>query len=269
MAKIAVIGGGRIGAALISGLLESGWARDDLMIVGREQGRADAAGQRLGVRATVDTAAAVRASDLIVLAVKPHDVNEVLAGVGAAEPGARVVVSLVAGVPIAQLEARLPAGVPVVRAMPNTPMMVRRAITAMAPGRRVTAGQLELASRMLRSVGEVVIIDECRMDAVTAVSGSGPAYFYVIAEAMVDAAVQLGLPRPLALESVTQTMRGTAVLLRDSGRTAADLRAATTAPAGATAAAVRELERCGLRTALHEAVRAAESCAAEQGARTS
>lgn len=256
-----MIGGGQIGEALIVGLLESGWARGDVIVVGRAQARVEAVGERLGIQATTDVAEAVRASDVIVLAVKPHDVNGVLTGLGTSELGAahdRVLVSLAAGVSTAQMEAWLPPAVPVVRAMPNTPMLVGQGITAIATGRNVSKEQMGLVARVLRTVGEVVAVEESQMDAVTAVSGSGPAYFFAIAEAMVEAAVQLGLPRPVALQSVTQTMLGSAALLQKSGQSASELRAAVTSPAGATAAALRELERSGLRSTFHEALLAAE-----------
>lgn len=266
-----MIGGGQIGEALIVGLLESRWARGDVIVVGRTQARVKAIGQRLGIQATTDTTEAVRASDLIVLAVKPHDVSSILTSLGTSELGAhhdRVLVSLAAGVSTAQMEARLPPAVPVVRAMPNTPMLVGQGITAIAPGRNVSEEQVGLVSRVLRTVGEVVTVEESQMDAVTAVSGSGPAYFFVIAEAMVGAAVELGLPRTVALQSVVQTMRGSAALLHKSGRPASELRAAVTSPAGTTEAALRELERSGLRSTFHEALFAAERRSAEHGAAT-
>ncbi|WP_433566824.1 pyrroline-5-carboxylate reductase [Nocardia sp. CA-151230] len=271
MTRVAVIGGGQIGQALIVGLLESGWPRGDVIVVGRAPDRVTVLGQRLGVRATTDTAEAVRTSDLIVIAVKPNDIDGALCGLGTAELGAqhdRVLISLAAGVSTAQLERQLPAAAPVVRAMPNTPMLVRQSITAIAAGRHVSSEQLGLVCRMLSTVGEVVIVDETQMDAVTAVSGSGPAYFFAIAEAMVEAAVQLGLPQPVAVESVTQTMLGSAVLLQSSGQPASELRAAVTSPAGTTAAALRELERKGLRSVFHEALAAAQRRAMEYGTNT-
>lgn len=177
-------------------------------------------------------------------------------------------VSLVAGVSTAHLEQRLPAAVPVVRAMPNTPMLVRQAITAITAGRNVSTEQLGLVSHMLSAVGQVVIVEESQMDAVTAVSGSGPAYFFAIAEAMVEAAAQLGLPHSVAVQSVTQTMRGSAALLEKSDRSAAELRATATSSAGPTAAALQELERSGLRSVFQDALTAAQRRSMEHGAGT-
>ncbi|MEU0545590.1 pyrroline-5-carboxylate reductase [Nocardia sp. NPDC005978] len=268
MTRVAVIGGGQIGEALIRGLLESGWTGADVVVVGRSPDRVAALGQRLGVRATADAAEAARTSDLIVVAVKPGDIDGVLSGLDAAHMGAghdRVLVSLVAGVSIAQLDRGLPPGTPTVRAMPNTPMLVRQGITALAANRHVSTEQLGRVIRMLSTVGKVVVVDESDLDAVTAVSGSGPAYFFAIAEAMVEAAVHLGLPHPVAVRSVTQTMLGSAALLQSSPRSAPELRAAATSPAGTTAAALRELERRGLRSTLHDALAAARQRSMEYG----
>ncbi|MGK8553891.1 pyrroline-5-carboxylate reductase [Nocardia gipuzkoensis] len=268
MTRIAVIGGGRIGEALVAGLLESGRLTKDLVVVETHRERADLIADRLGIRVTDDVTDAAVGADLLVIAVKPGDVDGVLASLGKAELGDRdqILVSLAAGVPTARLEGKLPAGFPVVRVMANTPMLVGQGMSVIAPGRYAREKHLEVVTEVLAAVGKVVTVAESQMDAVTAVSGSGPAYFFLVVEAMVDAGVGLGLTRDVATRLVVQTMVGSAALLDESGQTAAELRAAVTSPAGTTAAAMRELERGGLRSSFLEALFAAKQRSAEQGA---
>ncbi|QLY32261.1 pyrroline-5-carboxylate reductase [Nocardia huaxiensis] len=269
MTRIAVIGGGRIGEALIAGLLESGRASKDLVVCEPVAARGELLAQRFGVRVTGEVADAATGADLIVIAVKPGDVDGVLTDLAKIELGNdsdAVLVSLVAGVPTLRFENKLPAGFPVVRVMPNTPMLVGQGMSAIAAGRYARKEQLALVTEMLESVGKVVTVSEPQMDAVTAVSGSGPAYFFLVVEAMIDASVGLGLTRDVATQLVVQTMLGSAALLEESGQSAVELRAAVTSPAGTTAAALRELERGAVRSAFHEALNAAKRRSAEQGA---
>ncbi|MBL1075715.1 pyrroline-5-carboxylate reductase [Nocardia sp. 2] len=270
MTRIAVIGGGRIGEALIAGLLESGRAVKDLVVVEPVAARGELLAQRFGIRVTGEVADAATGADLIVVAVKPNDVDPVLTDLAKVElsNGEReaVLVSLAAGVPTSRFENKLPAGFPVVRVMPNTPMLVGQGMSAIAPGRYARKEQLALVTEVLESVGKVVTVSESQMDAVTAVSGSGPAYFFLVVEAMIDASVGLGLTRDVATQLVVQTMLGSAALLEESGQSAVELRAAVTSPAGTTAAALRELERGAVRSAFHEALNAAKRRSAEQGA---
>ncbi|MBH0778326.1 pyrroline-5-carboxylate reductase [Nocardia bovistercoris] len=269
MTRIAVIGGGRIGEALVAGLLESGRATKDLVVVETFADRAELIAGRFGVRVTESVEDAVVGADLLVIAVKPGDVDTVLTQLGKAELNVgdrdQVLVSLAAGVPTARLEAKLPAGFPVVRVMSNTPMLVGQGMSVLAPGRYARPEQLALVTDMLAAVGKVVTVAESQMDAVTALSGSGPAYFFLVVEALVDAGVGLGLSREVADQLVVQTMIGSAALLDDSGQSAVELRAAVTSPAGTTAAALRELERGGVRSAFLEALHAAKQRSAEQG----
>ncbi|RJO76561.1 pyrroline-5-carboxylate reductase [Nocardia panacis] len=268
MTRIAVIGGGRIGEALVAGLLESGRAAKDLVIVEPHADRATQLASRFEVRVTESVEDAALGADLVVIAVKPGDVDAVLTDLSKAVIGGdgdQVLVSLAAGVPTARLERPLPAGFPVVRVMPNTPMLVGQGMCVVAPGRYVNAEQLAQVTEMLGAVGRVATVAESQMDAVTAVSGSGPAYFFLIAEAMIDAGVGLGLSRDIATELVVQTMVGSAALLDESDQSPVELRAAVTSPAGTTAAAVRELERGGVRSAFYEALHAAKDRSAEQG----
>ncbi|CAM3987828.1 pyrroline-5-carboxylate reductase [Nocardia ninae] len=272
--RIAVIGGGRIGEALIAGLLESGRLAKDLVVVETFPERGAQIAERFGVRVTDSVADAAVGADLLVVAVKPADVDAVMTALGKAalsdDPSVgndrdQILVSLAAGVPTARLEAKLPAGFPVVRVMPNTPMLVGQGMSVIAPGRHTRAPQLELVTEVLGAVGKVVTVAESQMDAVTAVSGSGPAYFFLVVEAMVDAGVGLGLTREVATQLVVQTMVGAAALLDESEQSAVELRAAVTSPAGTTAAAIRELERGGVRSAFLEALHAAKQRSAEQG----
>ncbi|MEV0331423.1 pyrroline-5-carboxylate reductase [Nocardia sp. NPDC050717] len=269
MTRIAVVGGGRIGEALIAGLLESGRATKDLVVAEPVAPRAAQLAERFKIRATGSIADAVVGADIVVLAVKPGDVDSVLTDLSKADLESgheQVLVSLAAGVTTAHLESRLPAGFAVVRVMPNTPMLVGQGMSAIAPGRYTDAEQLELVGEMLEAVGKVVTVAESQMDAVTAVSGSGPAYFFLVVEAMIDAGVSLGLTREVATQLVVQTMIGSAALLDETGQNAVDLRAAVTSPGGTTAAALRVLERHALRSAFTEALHASKQRSAEQGA---
>lgn len=268
MTRIAVIGGGRIGEALVSGLLQNGYATKDIVVAEKFEARAQELSGRYAVRLTSSTADAVEGADVIVVAVKPGDVDAVVTDIVGADLDGdtdQVLVSLAAGVTTARYENRLPAGFSVVRVMPNTPMLVGQGASVLAAGRHVRPEQLDLVRDLLASVGTVSVVPEAQIDAVTAVSGSGPAYFFLVAEAMIDAAVSLGLGRAVATDLVVQTMTGSAAMLAESGEGAADLRAAVTSPGGTTAAAVRELERGGVRTAFYEALDAARQRSVQLG----
>ncbi|MFC4375847.1 pyrroline-5-carboxylate reductase [Nocardia halotolerans] len=268
MTRIAVVGGGRIGEALIAGLLESGRAAKDLVVVENLAPRAAQLAERFKIRVSGSVADAVVGADIVVIAVKPTVVDSVLTDLSKSDLDNgrdQVLVSLAAGVSTSRLESKLPAGFPVVRVMPNTPMLVGQGMCVQAPGRYAKSEQLEQVGEMLEAVGKVVTVPESQMDAVTAVSGSGPAYFFLVVEAMVDAGVGLGLTREVANELVVQTMIGASALLDETGQSAVDLRAAVTSPAGTTAAALRELERGALRSTFAEALHAAKQRAHEQG----
>ena len=198
--------------------------------------------------------------------VKPYDVPDVLEGISdALEPGA-LVISLAAGVEIAVLEAHLPAATPVVRVMPNTPASVGEGMSALAAGTHAVQTHLERASELLGAVGRVVVVPEKHLDAVTAVSGSGPAYVMYVAEAMIDAGVLLGLPRDIATTLVTQTLYGSAKLLRDSGTHPTVLRENVTSPGGTTAAALRTLDDFRVKAAFLAALEAARDRSQELAA---
>lgn len=277
VARIAIIGGGNIGEALLAGLLQSGRQVKDLVVAEANPARAAQLAETYSVRVT-DVADAVENAAYVIVAVKPDAVEGVVETLADAAADAdsssveQVVVSVAAGVPTAFYEAKLPAGSPVVRVMPNTPMLVGAGITALSRGRYATDAQLAEVSEIFSAVGAVLTVPEKQMDAVTAVSGSGPAYFFLMVEAVVDAGVAAGLPRPVATELAAQTMAGAAAMLLDrmtqSGpgstvgpldTSAAALRASVTSPGGTTAAGLRELERGGLRSAVASAVEAAKT----------
>ncbi|KQR96682.1 pyrroline-5-carboxylate reductase [Williamsia sp. Leaf354] len=256
--RVAIIGGGKIGEALLAGLIRSGRPTRDLVVAEKSEERRAELVEEYGVRVT-DVADAVEGAAIVVLAIKPADVDAVVAKVAAVEDNAeveRLTVTLVAGLPTRRYEDTLPAGAPVVRVMPNTPMLVNEAMSAVAPGRYATEDHVATVVGLLESVGRVVVVAEKQMDAVTALSGSGPAYAFLMAEAMIDAGVGLGLTRAVATELAGQTIRGAGVLLTDSKVSPVDLRAAVTSPAGTTAEAIRQLEANGFRHAFYEAMRA-------------
>jgi pyrroline-5-carboxylate reductase len=279
MARIAIIGGGSIGEALLSGLLRAGRQVKDLVVAERVPERAQYLADTYSVRLASVTDAVENAT-FIVVAVKPGDVDAVMGELARAAAAAetdsaeQVFVTVAAGITITYFESKLPAGTPVVRAMPNAAALVGAGVTALAKGRFVTPPQLEEVSALFDSVGGVLTVPEAHMDAVTALSGSGPAYFFLMVEALVDAGVAAGLNREVATDLTAQTIAGSAAMLlerMDSDRTAqaeaggtradttaAQLRATITSPGGTTAAGLRELERGGLRAAVDAAVQAAK-----------
>jgi pyrroline-5-carboxylate reductase len=264
MTTIAVLGAGKIGEALLAGLLHSGRNAADLVFTERSAERSAELAQRYGITA-LDVAECARRADVLVVAVKPQDIEPVLAELAPAlRPGA-LVISLCAGLPTALYESRLPAGTPVVRVMPNTPMVVGEAMSAISPGRHAGPEHLAAAEEMLASVGQVVRVPESQQDAVTALSGSGPAYFFFLVEAMIDAGILLGLPRAVASKLIVQSAVGSAKMLAEGTEHPVILREAVTSPAGTTIMAIRELEKHGVRAALLAAIEAARDRSVELG----
>jgi pyrroline-5-carboxylate reductase len=280
MARIAIIGGGSIGEALLSGLLRAGRQVKDLVVAERMPERANYLADTYSVLVTSLAEAAENAT-FVVVAVKPADVESVMGELARAAANAevdsaeQVFVTVAAGITITYFESKLPAGTPVVRAMPNAAALVGAGVTALAKGRFVSPAQLEEVSALFDSVGAVLTVPESQMDAVTALSGSGPAYFLLMVEALVDAGVAAGLSREVATDLTAQTMAGSAAMLLErlgsdraivgeapgtrADTAAAQLRATVTSPGGTTAAALRELERGGLRAAVDAAVQAAKT----------
>jgi pyrroline-5-carboxylate reductase len=266
-----VVGGGRMGEALVSGLLAAGWVEADQLVVAEKldgrrtelAGPGGLADRHPGLTITAEPVPAEGA----VVAVKPGDVEaacRAIAGAGVAR-----VLSIAAGVPLARLEEWLGgSGTPVavVRAMPNTPALVGAGAAAIAPGVRAGEADLAWAEEILSAVGTVARVPEALLDAVTGLSGSGPAYIFLVAEALIEAGVLVGLPRPVSRQLAVQTLVGSAQLLAQSSEGAEALRAAVTSPGGTTAAGLRALEAAGVRSALLEAVVAATERSRELGA---
>lgn len=267
--RIAIIGAGKIGEALLAGLLAAGKQAKNIVVAERVESRAKEIADEYGVLVT-DVASAAENAQYVFLAIKPDAVDAVLRKLAATDDDAeseRVTVTLVAGIPISRYEGALQAGSPVVRVMPNTPMLVNEAMSGVSAGRYVSDEQLAEVVGLLESVGKVAVLPEQQMDAVTAISGSGPAYVFLLAEAMIDAGVALGLTRAQAAEMTVQTVRGAGLLMSESGLSPVDLRAAVTSPGGTTAAAIREFEVGGLRASTYEATRAAAVASARSGHR--
>ena len=256
--RIAVLGAGKIGEALISGLVSSGWREPaELVATSRRQERVDELIERYGVRATTSNAEAVSGAAIVVVAVKPQDIEALLGEIGGLLGEEQTVLSIAAAIPTALIERHLLARVPVVRAMPNTPSTVHEGIAGVAGGAHAAETHLAAASEVLTHLGRVVRVPENQMDAVTAVSGSGPAYFALLAEAMIEAGILLGLSREISTQLVVQTMLGTAKQLRDTGTHPVELREMVTSPGGTTIAAIRVLEMAGVRAAFLNAIQAA------------
>jgi pyrroline-5-carboxylate reductase len=265
MDGLAIVGGGKIGEALLSGLLRGARTPGDVVVLEKYPARAQYLTATHGVR-IVDAVGAGAAARTLVLAVKPQDIDALLADLHQVVTPEHLVVSVAAGVTTAHIERALRPGVPVVRCMPNTAVLVDEAMTAIAAGAHADQTHLATAERLLSAVGKVVRVPESQLDAVTALSGSGPAYFFFLVEAMIDAGILLGLPRALAAELIVQTAIGSAVMLRDSGEHPVQLREAVTSPGGTTIAAIRELEIHGVRAAFLAAIEAAARRSAELGA---
>ena len=256
--RIAVLGAGKIGEALISGLVSSGWREPaELWATSRRQERVDELSERYGVRATTSNAEAVSGAAIVVVAVKPQDIEVLLGEIGGLLGEEQTVLSIAAAIPTSLIEGHLLARVPVVRAMPNTPSTVHEGIAGIAGGAHAAETHLAAASEVLSHLGRVVRVPENQMDAVTAVSGSGPAYFALLAEAMIEAGILLGLSREISTQLVVQTMLGTAKQLRDTHTHPVELREMVTSPGGTTIAAIRVLEMAGVRAAFLNAIQAA------------
>ena len=255
---IAILGGGKLGEALISGIASSGFrAPAEVLVTDVRAARLAELAERYGVRTTQSNAEAVRAAGIVVVAVKPQDFGALLGEIGGLVSPEQTIVSVAAGITTAGIEAGLEQPVPVVRAMPNLPATVHEGMAGICAGTHAREEHLAAAEAVLRSVGSVVRVPEKHMDAVTALSGSGPAYFALLAESMIEAGILLGLSRDIASELVVQTMLGTATLLRDEKLHPVELREMVTSPGGTTIAAIRELEVAGVRAAFFAAIQAA------------
>jgi pyrroline-5-carboxylate reductase len=253
-----------MGEILAEGLLRAGWETDNLILLVRREERAREAERRTAISTTLDPAVAIADRDVLVIAVKPKDVEYLLEQVSDLVQPGQVIVSLAAGVPLAVFEKTL-EGIAVVRSMPNTPAAVDEGMTAYCGGTHADSDALALADMVLSAVGETIRLSEDLLDAVTAVSGTGPAYVFLLAEALTEAAIREGLPHHAAEKLVVQTLRGAGALLSVSDKSAFRLRAEVTSPGGTTAAAMHTLEDGGFRALLERAVQSAAQRSRELG----
>jgi pyrroline-5-carboxylate reductase len=251
---LAIIGTGAMGEALLAGWVAAGWAPADMRAVDCDEKRLTHIKERYGVTsATVEEAAG---ADVVVVAVKPHLVAGVLTDLTPTLRPESLVVSIAAGVSLERLAAALPEGQPVVRVMPNTPSLVGKGVSGIAPGPSATPEQAKQVVELMEAVGIGVVLPEAQLHALTALSGSGPAYLFLVAEAMIEAGVHQGLSRDVATRLVAGTIAGAGAMLEQSGMSATELRERVTSPGGTTAAALRALEERGTRAALLAAVEA-------------
>jgi pyrroline-5-carboxylate reductase len=262
--KVAFLGGGKMGEALMSGLIRSGGrAVDEIMVTCRRDERARELAGKYGVAASLDNAEASRWAEVLVLMCKPQDMEVLLSQIREHVNPDHLVISFAAGVRTSFVEKHLPDDVPVVRVMSNVPVMVDEAMSVITAGRHATDDHLQISEELLGYVGKVLRLKETHLDAVTATSGSGPAYFFLLAEAMIEACILLGLSRDVATELIIQTMLGSAKMLRDTGKHPVELREMVTSPGGTTIAAIRHLEEAGVRAAFLNAIDAARIRSAE------
>ncbi|HVQ88132.1 MAG TPA: pyrroline-5-carboxylate reductase [Actinomycetes bacterium] len=254
--RVAILGAGKMGEALLSGLLRAGRSSADLTVSTKSEGRGSELRERYGVE-VADNASAVKNADTIVIAVKPQDMASLLDEIASHVSRDQLVVSVAAGIPTSFIERRLGDDVPVVRVMSNTPVLVDEAMSAISAGSHADESHLHRTEELLKPVGSTIRVPESQQDAVTALSGSGPAYFFYLVEAMTDAGILLGLPRAVAHDLIVQTAIGSAVMLRDSGQSPQAMREAVMSPAGTTIAAIREMENHKVRAAFLAALEAA------------
>jgi pyrroline-5-carboxylate reductase len=264
--QLALIGGGNMGEAIMKGLITADLVKPQQMTV------TDIVEQRLiylrdtyGVRAMSDNAAAVASADLIILAVKPQDIVPTIQSIASAVDGDQVVISIAAGVPTTKIEAAFGQPVRVVRVMPNTPALVLASAAALCAGRHATTADLETGRTLFDALGKTVVVSETLMDAVTGLSGSGPAYIFLLIEALADGGVKMGLPRQVALTLAAQTVYGSAKLLLETGRHPGELKDQVASPAGTTIAGIHALEARAFRSAIMEAVECATQRSRELG----
>lgn len=265
---VACIGVGAMGEALVGGILQAGLVdKRDVFVADADESRRHRVAEAYGVVAASNRDAAAQAKTVIV-AVKPAIVPAILKEIGGVLRPDACVVSIAAGVPLSTVESRLPSGAAAIRAMPNTPCLVRAGAIALAAGAHATDAHVRRAKALFEAVGTVVTVAEELMDAVTGLSGSGPAYAYMFIEALADGGVHAGLPRDVAMQLAAQTVLGAARMVLETGRHPGELKDMVTSPAGTTIAGVKVLEEHGLRAAGIRAVDAASRRSRELGRTT-
>ena len=265
---IAFLGAGNMAEALVKGLLRASVATPaEILCTDRLLDRLAELAKRYGVRTSPDNRAAAAEAAIVVLSVKPQVMNKLLAEISPSLDGSKLVVSIAAGVPLAAVERRVGHGVRLIRTMPNTPALVGAGATAISPGEHATEADLAQARALFDAVGRTVIVDEPLLDAVTGLSGSGPAYVFLVIEALADAGVKMGLDRRTAQDLAAQTVLGSAQLLIETGEHPGRLKDQVTSPGGTAIAGLHTLEAGGLRTTLMNAVEAATKRSHELGRR--
>jgi len=261
---IAVLGAGKMGGILVQAFLRSGlFPRENVAATVAHEARATALTKQFGIPVTTDNREAAQQADIILLGVKPQQLHDVVSGIAPALRPGKLLISFAASVKTTAIEQAAGCNISVIRAMPNTPAMVGAGITAIARGNFVTDQQLALAEQIFATVGRTVIVDEKHMDAVTGLSGSGPAFLYIIIEALAEAGVNVGLPRDIATLLAAQTTYGAAKMVLETGSHPALLKDEVTTPAGCTVEGILELEEGGLRVTLIKAVKRATERARE------
>lgn len=263
--RITFLGAGNMGNAIIRGLLRAGLAPEKITATVRRAEKKQELESTHGIRVGFDNLAAAKDADVVVLCVKPQALDKLLTSIAPAIDRSKLIISVAAGVPIAAIERRLGAGARIVRAMPNTPSLVGAGATAVSAGEHATEEDLALATAMFDSVGLTTTVDEYLLDAVTGLSGSGPAYIFLVIEALSDAGVKVGLSRHQALKLAAQTVLGSARLLLETNAHPGTLKDQVTSPGGTAIAGLHTLEAGGLRTTLIDAVEAATNRARALG----
>src|SRR5689334_10769151 len=264
--KIAFLGTGNMAEALIKGLLRAGTAKpEELIATFRRKERMEEFQKSYPVKTTLDNVAAAAEASVVVLSVKPQAMSKLLVQIAPAVDPHKLIISVAAGVPIMALERKLGAGARIIRTMPNTPALVGMGACALAAGEHATQEDLDIASSIFQAVGITTVVDENLLDAVTGLSGSGPAYVFLVIEALSDAGVKVGLPRYTALKLAAQTVLGSAKLLIETGAHPGHLKDQVTSPGGTAIAGIATLEAGGLRTTLINAVEAATRRSRELG----
>lgn len=264
--RLSFIGAGNMAEALVRGLASSGKVpRQEIVLSARRPDRAQQVAQRYGVRAAANNEACVEGASIVMIAVKPQVLRQVVSAVASAIPGDALVLSVAAGVTTSVLESLLRPHSRVIRAMPNAAAMVGQSATALTAGTRASSADLDAARAIFEAVGRVVVVDEVHLDAVTGLSGSGPAYIFLIIEALSDAGVKVGLSREVALQLSAQTLLGSAHMLLETGEHPGRLKDQITSPGGTAIAGLHTLEAGGLRTTLIDAVEVATRRAQELG----
>jgi pyrroline-5-carboxylate reductase len=264
--RVAFLGAGNMGEALVKGLLRAGVAsKDEILCTELRPDRQEEIRARYGVRVTGDNARAVSEADVVVLCVKPQNMDDLLEEIAPAIDHSKLIVSIAAGISISAIARKLGAGVRIVRTMPNTPALVGAGATALARGAHATDADLQQAKALFEAVGIAHVVEEHHLDAVTGLSGSGPAFVFLAIEALADGGVKTGLARPVAMALAAQTVMGAAKLVLETGEHPGRLKDQVTSPGGTAIAGVHALEQGGLRAALIAAVEAAARRSHELG----